>query len=324
FSLYVLPDIALSAQVYDGDAECRDDEPESETDDCASAQGNPCGRRRRGILRQRRLGTHHHQPGQQEHHDEPHLRPENPRSKKGLDVRGEHRQSADHHDDESRDYPPVYRGQLAQMLRAVGNDAANGAQRAAVHGDCESTGEHQTADVQELHDGLGALGVTVVVVPGLEELHERFRKAHRFQSFMAVPLTTVRPIADSATVRCNRRLLASVSASFESLAPAYVNAASAVSIDSTWTVRRTRPWATIRESHQFHNPVTVLTVNIPASVVAPARCTVFAHAGAARLSSYSFFPAIHCTANTGMVPYAVERWIVSRRAYQSLTSITRG
>src|SRR3954447_18848683 len=124
---------------------------------------------------------------------------------------------------------------------------------------------------------------------------------------MAVPLTAVRPIADRAIVRCNRRLLASVSASFESLAPAYVKAASDTSIVNTCTVRKPRPLASIRESHQFHSPVTVLTVNIPASVVAPTRWTVLAQVGAARLSLYSFVPAAHCAAKTGMVAYAVYR-----------------
>ena len=61
------------------------------------------------------------------------------------------------------------------------------------------------------------------------------------ENFIANPLTTVTPIADKATVRCCRRLTALVSASSESLIPAYVNAASEPSIERACNVRSTRP-----------------------------------------------------------------------------------
>src|SRR5512138_134680 len=101
--------------------------------------------------------------------------------------------------------------------------------------------------------------MTVVVVPRLQQVDQRFRYEHgfrtqRFRNFIATSLTTVNPIAESAIVRCSRRLSKLVSASFESFAPAYVKAASAVSIDNAWMVRTARPLDTERESHQFHAP----------------------------------------------------------------------
>ena len=127
----------------------------------------------------RRLGPEQSETVEEEERDERHLRPEDPRSEEGLDVGREHREPADHDDDQSGDHPPVNGGELAQMLRTIGHGAANGPQRAAIRRDGEAAGKQQTADVEELNDGFSALGVTVVVVPGLEKLHDRFGKAHR-------------------------------------------------------------------------------------------------------------------------------------------------
>src|SRR5690348_10777939 len=121
----------------------------------------------------------------------------------------------------------------------------------------------------EGHDHRHDLRVGVQMCPRLQHSRQRAarfpsqsRQFHFYllKNFITSALVTVTPMDARATVRCSRRLLKSVSASLESLTPAYVNPASAANIDSACRVRSVRPSGVCRESQRFQTPVTVLTV----------------------------------------------------------------
>ena len=95
----------------------------------------------------------------------------------------------------------------------------------------------------------------------------------------ATPVSAV-AIEPYAQALCWRRLSLLVSACSDNRAPAYVNPASEASMSNACAVRRVLPCEAPRDSHRFHRPVTVLTVNTAASPVAPTRWPVFAHSGA--------------------------------------------
>src|SRR4051812_28849088 len=125
--------------------------------------------------------------------------------------------------------PPSFSGREAQRT-----------QGGAVRPYCETARHQEGRDMPEGHDRRYGLRIGIQMPPRLGETGEGIRhrpnnchyQGYWMERFIAQPLPTVTVIDDKAMVRCSRRLLKSVSASFESFTPAYVNPASAASIDS--------------------------------------------------------------------------------------------
>src|SRR4051794_25959778 len=117
---------------------------------------------------------------------------------------------------------------LRDVVPALGVAPILRAQCRAVRGDRDTAAKHHGAGVEKHHDRLGQFGVAVELVPRLEELDEYFgrRDEHGYllKSFIAAPLTTVTPMAESATVRCSFLLSRLCSAWLDSVAPAQVKA----------------------------------------------------------------------------------------------------
>ena len=68
-----------------------------------------CGDPSARVLTQRMLGARHHVPVDQKYNHEAHFGPVQPRAEERLDVGGEQRDAADHHDREARENRAVHR-----------------------------------------------------------------------------------------------------------------------------------------------------------------------------------------------------------------------
>ena len=135
--------------------------------------------------------------------------------------------------------------------------------------------------------------------------HHSWRNGGRINS----QLTVATLIEAIATLRCVRRFdsyLRSVPPSSLTNAGVIAKPASATSISTACAVRQPRAAGSLRASHRFPAPVSVLTPNRTPIVVASGACELRAHDGAPKrpLSIYCC-PAAYCAAKSGSIAHEV-------------------